>query len=496
VNQENDRVDAGMMARAANPGDYDAATLKADFLELALDFVAQGLFDHSDTFETLACTVDETRMRGWAPGTDQKVIDDVGAGPADVFAEVIGVELADFLALAWVFWNAARNEGQIGFDRGLLAASGLGTKVIDTFLQQCTLSLAELRERLADERMSDAPTPWMRYTLQEFPFLRLDDGSVLMLRLQYAVQRMFGDLLYLKVHDALKVSDPKRADRFKSAMNTIFEHRVGSVLDRIAQHEVRFGGAVVITEDQMKAAWSNSRGEHPKICDYAYVQGGEAILIDANNRNLPKKFAERSAVGGDLHDEIRKMFAATKFQQLTSTAREFLTHGWTATTGVLITSETKFLPFVVAPIAGIPSNEFTEMLILEQAAPLIAEFNSKVLPPTIITWRDLQILEGIAEQAKGGRIIELLIMWRICNYVKQTQMTGMPMSLSEFINHYFTLGRPMSTHDRTVGSAFFEAIRQHAIRRLMESEQQRPLPVGARGAQHHHQSRSSRREAR
>jgi hypothetical protein len=53
------------------------------------------------------------------------------------------------------------------------------------------------------------------------------------------------------------------------------------------------------------------------------------------------------------------------------------------------------------------------MLILEQALPLIAGFNSKVLPPTIITWRDLQILEGIAEQANGGRIIELLIMWRI-----------------------------------------------------------------------------------
>jgi hypothetical protein len=200
---------------------------------------------------------------------------------------------------------------------------------------------------------------------------------------------MFGDLLYLKVHDALKVSDSKRAERFKSAMNTIFEHRVGSVLNRIAEHETRFGGAVVITEDQMKAAWSNSRGEHHKVCDYAYVQGREAILIDANNRNVPKKFAERSAAGSDLHAEIRNMFAATKFQQLTSTAQQFLTHGWTTANGTLITAATKFLPFVVAPVAGIPSNEFTEMLILEQALPLIAGFNSKVLPPTIITWRDL-----------------------------------------------------------------------------------------------------------
>jgi hypothetical protein len=28
--------------------------------------------------------------------------------------------------------------------------------------------------------------------------------------------------------------------------------------------------------------------------------------------------------------------------------------------------------------------------------------DSKVLPPTILTWRDLQILEGIAEQGKGA----------------------------------------------------------------------------------------------
>jgi hypothetical protein len=111
------------------------------------------------------------------------------------------------------------------------------------------------------------------------------------------------------------------------------------------------------------------------------------------------------------------------------------------------------------------------MLIMEQALPLIAVFNSKVLPPTIITWRDLQILEGIAEQAKGGRIIELLIMWRISNYVKLTQMSGLPLSLADFIDHHFTLGRPMSEHERTVGAAFFEDLRQHAIGRFEQADQ-------------------------
>jgi hypothetical protein len=84
ANQDNDKIDAGIMARATNPGSQDATALRADFLELALDFVAQGMFDHSDTFETLTCSVDETWRHGWAPGTPQKVIHDFGAGPADV----------------------------------------------------------------------------------------------------------------------------------------------------------------------------------------------------------------------------------------------------------------------------------------------------------------------------------------------------------------------------------------------------------------------------
>ncbi|MDO3635756.1 hypothetical protein [Mycolicibacterium arseniciresistens] len=471
INQDNDRVDPAVMARATNPSGVDIEALRADADELSLDFVAQGLFDYTDTLETLACSVQEIWRSGWAPGTPQKVVDALGASPADLFAEVTGVQLDDFVALAWFFWNAARNDGQVGFDAGLIDATGLSPNTIETFRRQCTLSLSELRDRLADERMSNAATPWARYTLQEFPFLRLNDGSVLMLRLQYVIQRLFGDLLYLKVHDALKVSDPKRADKFKNAMNAIHESRVGSVLQRIAAHEARFGGAVVITEEEMKAAWSNRRGEHPKICDYAFVQGDHAILIDANNRSLPKKFADRSAAGSDLHDEIQNMFAATKFGQLTSTARQFRSHGWADTDGnALITDRTKFLPFVVTPNAGIPSNMFTERLIMAKAIPLIAEFNSKVLPPTILTWRDLQILEGIAEQGKGGRVIELLIMWRISNYRMLTQGRGLPRSLTDFIDETFTLGHPMPAHDQTVGTKFLQAIHTHAQRLFNDAE--------------------------
>jgi hypothetical protein len=97
--------------------------------------------------------------------------------------------------------------------------------------------------------------------------------------------------------------------------------------------------------------------------------------------------------------------------------------------------------------------------------------DSKVLPPTILTWRDLQILEGIAEQGKGGCIVKLLIMWRLSNYQKLTHEIGLPMSLPDFIDRHFTLGRPMPAHDRTVGTAFLQAIHEHAQRRLTDAEQ-------------------------
>jgi hypothetical protein len=52
-----------LVARATHPHPNDVETLQADFQELALDFVARELFDYSDPFETLACTVDETWRR-------------------------------------------------------------------------------------------------------------------------------------------------------------------------------------------------------------------------------------------------------------------------------------------------------------------------------------------------------------------------------------------------------------------------------------------------
>jgi hypothetical protein len=64
------------------------------------------------------------RSRCWAPMvTDPRP----RYGPGDVFAEMVGVDLDDFLTLAWVFGNLAKNEGQVGFRLDLLTETGAGS---------------------------------------------------------------------------------------------------------------------------------------------------------------------------------------------------------------------------------------------------------------------------------------------------------------------------------------------------------------------------------
>lgn len=459
--QDQDVVDASLKARILHPDLTDGQAMLDDFTEVALDWTAQHLFDFPEPFELLAGGVDETWRRGWSPRTDTGVVQDLGNGPSDVFEAAYGVDLDDFLALGWSMWAYVRGGGGVRFTPDTLADIGISGAATSRFVDMCAVPIHVLRAEIVAERTSEYPNTWMRYTLQNTPFVQLDDGSIVMLRLQYAVQRVFGDLLALKLYDAIKADDESRASRFKAAMNDIFEHRVGEVLTRIAQNESRFGGVEIIDDPAMKSAWAK-KGQNQKICDFAYAQRKECIVIDANNRNLPRKFAERTAGGADLIGEIRDMFAASKFKQLTSTIRQFRAKGWSGQ-AIQIDAQTKFIPLVVAPNAGMPSNEFTELLVMQHAVPMIAEFDSNALPPAIITWRDLQLLEGISE-AGAGRVIELLIMWRISNYRNVTQRVGLPSSLSDFVDDNFSFGLPVAEHDRQAALTAWGWLRDRALR--------------------------------
>lgn len=130
----------------------------------------------------------------------------------------MGVALDDFLALGWVFYNMSRHEGMNRFQPEVLRQFGIGQDVIAV-------------------------------------------------RFQYAIQRIFGDHPYLETKYLVSEADTKRGDRFRSAVDDVFESRVGEVLDRISGYEGPGGGGVLITERQMKLAWHTKKeGEDLRLC--------------------------------------------------------------------------------------------------------------------------------------------------------------------------------------------------------------------------------------
>lgn len=436
--------------------DLENLTLSEITDRIAIDIVAQQSFNLSYPFETLQSSAEETWRRGWSDLTPPKTLEDLGDSPCIFFENLTGMNMDDFLSLGWIFWNMVKHENTVIFPSDFLKQSGLSRTISDKFIELCTLSIDDLRTTLSSERGDENYTPWIRSQLQKYPFLRLADGSILLLRLEYAILRIFGDLPYRLAEKSIREKSTKTAGHFKRAMNDIFEDRVGAVLNRIIGYQGAGDGGIIITESEMKESWRDKKGQTKKICDFVFYRNNTCIVIDANNRHLMEKFAEGTGSLTELNKEIEEMFARGKFLQLTSTIRQLKELG-IEKDGVTIDDETRFIPLVVAPDAGMPSNQFTEALIMRNSAPLVQEFNGSALPPTIIRWRELLILEGTAEKY-GVDIFTLLANWRIASQ-NNPLIAG---SIQMFVENNSESGAMMSEYERTTGVKFFETLRNHA----------------------------------
>lgn len=440
----------------ASPG---AGTPVADIESVVtLQAIAQQSFNSPHTFETLASEVDQNWLQPWPTTTGAKVLASIGDEPHQIFNEVVGTDLDEFLALGWNLYNMVRNEKKIYFGEGLFISMNLGDRIIATFMERCTWKLSELRELLARERDDGGGTPWTRYYLQMKPFVVLPNGGILLLRLQYLVQRFMGEPLVVDVNEDLKSTDKSKSQHFRNAVNHNFEKKIGNTLDRIADSG---GLGCVITEDEMISAFQIKKGANESICDYAFVSDDICVLIDANNRHLMQGFAEGTGTLADFEDEIKSRFSEKKFMQLKRTIEQFRQFGWGAENST-VNENTVFVPLVVGPEDGIPSNNFTERLIMSASKPLVEEFDGRALPPTIITWRDLRVLEGLVEK-RGANAAQLLLDWR--QYCVNNPEAQCALELYEQAVGYDT---PLSEFEHKLGFDFFEKMRSISVDRYIE----------------------------
>lgn len=416
---------------------------------------------HFATIATLAADANDIWFSNWPATTDPGITSDIGSGPADMFLEATGISIEDFFSLGFLLYRKFEQSKDSRLPSTLFVDHSIPDEVKEFFIGHCTLSVTELKKILEREASGgEAINPWSRYTLQQRPFLLCDDGSIIILRLQYALQRFFGDHPYLESQWLLGRATEKKvqAEHYAGAMRHLFECRVGDVLARISKLDSPRRDGIVVSDPDFRSAWGASKsGKDDEICDWGYFHGDEMLLFDANMRSLLQGLAENTAEIGVLDKDIREKYKK-KFSQLVSTIRQFREKSWPDSRVKIDNNITKFVPLVLAPDDGMAINFMTQLKILEVAVPMIVDLGGSSLPPGIIRWRELLMLEGAVESYKVD-FMGLLIEWRI----EGSDGTKLATSLQEFLERQPGFVGFFPKRHRKGAEQFFDRVSQHGF---------------------------------
>ncbi|MFD8102872.1 hypothetical protein ACFV24_25370 [Nocardia fluminea] len=333
-----------------------------------------------------------TTFETWFSNWPDRVSDlTLGKTPAEAFMAATGIQLIDILRLGDIVRQKSF-AGDIAFDTDQLVAAGASEQAVKFVTARMAMKPSAYRDNLALDR-GRGDVQHQRYTMTQFPFLEIGDNKLLLLRHQWGIDRFIGNQLYWETYASFGTSHTKKvAGYFSQAMDYMFEDLVGRTLDRILSRSSN--AEELVTESQMQSAWEKS-GEKPSVCDWAILEEGRCVVIDATNHPLNFKLAQGLGDAASYSSDIDKIFTNKKFDQLVSTMDHLSNPGWQGRShgGGL------FIPLVVVPDSSVPNTRTTELDFQLRAKPKFARFEPRVCPPGIISYSDLRLLEGICEHS-------------------------------------------------------------------------------------------------
>jgi len=399
--------------------------------------VATSLFNHPLKYQIVVSNTFDLWFNAWSPRSNTTGL---GATPAEAFKIATGVELLDIMRLGARIIKHSTEARQVRFTRDELIADGAAEDAINLLFASMAMPLDDYRVKLQENRDAGA-IGHQRYTLTQYPFLAVDDQTFIMLRHQWALDRLCGEQLFYEAWASFR---PRSlANRFKLAMSDAFEQFVGGILHRIVDKSPHL--RAIADEDEMQAAWMEKKGQKPSVCDWMIFGEGHCIVIDATNHAVKRDAAQGLATWDEYSAEIEQIFTEGKFEQLLSTIDLVKKHdGWSNES---VDPRTMFAPLVVVPDAGVPSALLTQFDIVNRGRKTFGHLQPRVYAPGIIQLSDVQLLEGLADWAHkltrlGNRpdLLELIVAWRRSATVLgegSLQMflarRGLPLPLSDHI---------------------------------------------------------------
>ena len=376
------------------------------------DEVASNLYNMPAKYEMV---LSNTYDLWFAPWAEKSKTTGLGATPAEAFKTGTGVELLDLLRLGHRIVKRSSADQQVRFTRDELVADGVTDAAIDYLIGHMALTLDEYRKALAADREA-GDIAHQRFTFTQYPFIAVDDSTIVMIRHQWAMERLCGATLYHEAWYSLSAQSRGLGDRFKNAMNEAFEVFVGGVLHRIASKGK--GMQKIVDEAEMQAAWTEKKDKTPSVCDWMLLGEGHCVVIDATNHAVKADAAQGLATFEEFAADIDKIYVEGKFKQLLSTIDLVKKHGgWD---GEVVNEDTNFVPLVVIPDTGVPTGIITNFDITERGRKVFQHLQPHVYPAGLITVSDVQLLEGMADfalsmpQGPGTdrNMMKLLAGWR------------------------------------------------------------------------------------
>lgn len=315
----------------------------AEMLEYAKklipDEVASNLYNMPSKYETV---LSNTYDLWFAPWAEKSKTTGLGATPAEAFQIGTGVELLDLLRLGHRIIKRSTDNQQVRFTRDDLVADGVSEAAIDYLIDHMALTLQGYREALeADREAGDIAH--QRFTFTQYPFIAVDANTIVMIRHQWAMERLCGPTLYHEAWYALCTQSSGLGNRFKNAMNDAFEVFVGGILHRTAKKAK--GIQKIVDESDMQVAWKEKKDETPSVCDWMLLGEGHCVVIDATNHAVKADAAQGLATFDEYAADIDKIYVESKFRQLLSTIDLAKKHGgWD---GEVVNGDTNYVPLVV-----------------------------------------------------------------------------------------------------------------------------------------------------
>lgn len=376
--------------------------------ELSVEIAANANFNKSTEVAHLVTESDFMWRREWPSTVPAKVRSRLGLSPAAMFAQSVGAEYDEFLAATLHLWTQAEIHGFVRFPEHFFGAIEVSPAAVRAFLDRAGSDVETLRTSIAEERIGSRTPEWAFNTLRQFPLLRLSDGTWLILRLAYIVQRTLGATVRFDVLTDLETADQQRAGDFRSALTYVFEETVAKTASRIFERDGL--ARRVFRETEAQRAWKGPRGRTPQVCDVLVDCGSVWLLLECTARRLPAHLVNGTATEEQLYDELDLVLTDRKAKQLASTGR-LIRHDLQRLTGRLPPPGLRIVPLVIVPDEGLGWNEFMHLRTQDRLKTDPTLTNTSSLSPAVLSLRELRFFEALLETGEASA--DLLVQWRV-----------------------------------------------------------------------------------